>query len=212
MIKLLKNLCYFKEINPTLLENLILDHQIVKTDYSKGKTVHEQGKKCCGIDIILSGKLIAYSLTSQGSENIVFEFSKGDSIGANLLFGNNNNYPLNIYCVEDATVLHLLKPGITSLLKEYPFVMEFIKVLSSNSQGLNKKIAIYSQKSLRENLMDYFSTLTALQKSNTIYLPISKKQLADYLGVQRPSLFRELKKMKDEGLINIDNRVITLFF
>jgi Mn-dependent DtxR family transcriptional regulator len=30
------------------------------------------------------------------------------------------------------------------------------------------------------------------------------------LGVQRPSLFRELKKMKDEGIIEIDNRTIQL--
>ena len=47
-------------------------------------------------------------------------------------------------------------------------------------------------------------------KSKTIILPISKKQLADHFGVQRPSLFRELKRMKDEGLIEIDNRNITI--
>ncbi|MDD4690459.1 MAG: helix-turn-helix domain-containing protein, partial [Eubacteriales bacterium] len=49
-----------------------------------------------------------------------------------------------------------------------------------------------------------------IQGSPTILLPISKKQLADYLGVQRPSLFRELKKLQDERIIEIDNRVITL--
>ena len=36
------------------------------------------------------------------------------------------------------------------------------------------------------------------------------KELADYLGVQRPSLFRELKKMKDEGIIEISKRTIRL--
>ena len=36
------------------------------------------------------------------------------------------------------------------------------------------------------------------------------KGFAPYLGVQRPSLFRELKKMKDEGIIEIDNRTIQL--
>ena len=39
---------------------------------------------------------------------------------------------------------------------------------------------------------------------------IPKKELADYMGVQRPSLFRELKKLKDEGIIVIDNRTIQL--
>jgi len=43
-------------------------------------------------------------------------------------------------------------------------------------------------------------------------LPITKKQLADYFGVQRPSLFRELKRMKDEGLIEIANKKIYIKF
>ncbi|MDD3253809.1 MAG: helix-turn-helix domain-containing protein [Lachnospiraceae bacterium] len=34
--------------------------------------------------------------------------------------------------------------------------------------------------------------------------------MADYLGVQRPSLFRELKKLKEEGIIEINNRTITI--
>lgn len=212
MIELLKNLSYFKELNTDLLENLILDQKIIKKSYSKGKTVHEQGEECAGIDIIVSGRLIAYSLTTSGSETIVFEFFKGDAIGANLLFGNQNKYPLNIYCVEDTVVIHVLKSAVEKLLKESSFVMEFIKTLSLNSQGLNRKIAMYTQKSLRENLMDYFLALAATQKTKTIYLPISKKQLADHLGVQRPSLFRELKNMKEEGLIEVDNRYIELLF
>ena len=77
---------------------------------------------------------------------------------------------------------------------------------------MNKKIAMYTQKSLRENLTDYFIALSVVQKSKTIILPISKKQLADHFGVQRPSLFRELKRMKDDGLIEVDNRKIALNF
>ena len=67
-----------------------------------------------------------------------------------------------------------------------------------------------TQKKLRENLLEYLMQQAILQGSNSIVLPISKKQLADYLGVQRPSLFRELKALKDEGIIGISNRTIRL--
>ena len=67
-----------------------------------------------------------------------------------------------------------------------------------------------AQKTLRENLLEYFRQQSILQGSNTIVLPISKKQLADYLGVQRPSLFRELKNLKDEGIIDVSNRTIQI--
>lgn len=180
--------------------------------YDKGITVHAQGDACESMDIVLSGSLVAYSLSPNGSENIVFEFHKNSIIGANLLFGNTNQYPMNIYCIDKCKLLHLSKSDVELLLHDYQFAMNFIVSISLNSQGMNKKIAIYKQKSLRENLLDYFSALSVEQNSKTVTLPISKKQLADYVGVQRPSLFRELKQMKDERLIAIDHRQISLFF
>ena len=117
---------------------------------------------------------------------------------------------MNIYCTDDCVLLHISKSEVRELLKEYDFVMEFVKSLSLNAQGMNQKIAMYTQKSLRENIMDYLTALSSEQKSKTVILPTSKKELADYFGVQRPSLFRELKRMKDEGLIEVDNKSITL--
>ncbi len=67
-----------------------------------------------------------------------------------------------------------------------------------------------TQKTLRENIMDYLKQQSIIQCSSEIVLPFSKKELADYLGVQRPSLFRELKKLKEEGVVEIDNRTIRL--
>lgn len=210
MVEDLKNLPHLKDVDQKVLESLILSNQIIKRSYNKGITVHEQYSECYGMDIVLSGNLIAYSLASNGSETIVFKFCEGSIIGANLLFGEQNRYPMNIYCTAGCTLFHISKIAVSKLLKEYSFVMSFVKSLSLNSQGMNKKIAMYTQKSLRENLMDYLVALSAVQKSKTIILPISKKQLADHFGVQRPSLFRELKRMKDEGLIEIDNRNITI--
>ena len=88
--------------------------------------------------------------------------------------------------------------------------MRYIKSLSQNSQGMNHKIAMFTQKSLRDNILDYLTVQTVQQQSDTITLPITKKQLADYLGVQRPSLFREMKRLTDEGIITINNRRITI--
>ncbi|QAT43734.1 MULTISPECIES: helix-turn-helix domain-containing protein [Clostridia] len=61
-------------------------------------------------------------------------------------------------------------------------------------------------------MLHYLLALSTQQKSESVLLPITKKQLADYFGVQRPSLFRELKRMKDEGLIEIANKKIYIKF
>lgn len=212
MIKELSSLNILKSIDKEYLTDFINNNQIVKRSFYKGTTVHEHDSKCLGIDIVLSGGLVAYSLASNGSETIVFEFKKNNVIGANLLFGDENKYPMNIYCTEDCVLFHIYKDTVTKLLTDYTFVMPFVRSLSLNSQGINERIAMYTQKNLRENLMDYLIDLSAKQNSHIVRLPVSKKQLADYFGVQRPSLFRELKRMKDEDLIKIDNKTITLNF
>lgn len=197
---------FFKDVDKALLQNV----EMSKTKYTKGMTIYGQGIVCNSMDIVLSGNLVAYALSSNGSEIRVFSFEKNSIIGANLLFGNVNRYPLNIYATTNCELLHIKKVAVEKLLQDYRFTLNFVKSLSLNAQGMNQKIAMYTQKTLRENLTDYFTALSAQQQSRVITLPMSKKQLADYLGVQRPSLFRELKKMQDEGLIVVSHKEIQL--
>lgn len=209
-IKELLKVPLFSEINKEVLLPLLKERQIYASNYKKGVTVHEQSKSCKTLDVVLSGSLVAYSLSQNGSETVMFEFTTGGIIGANLLFSDNGVYPLNIYCLTDCRLLHMTKDAVLELLKNHDFVMRYIKSLSQNSQGMNHKIAMFTQKSLRENIMDYLTAQISKQQSTTIILPVTKKQLADYFGVQRPSLFRELKKLVEEGIITINNREITV--
>ncbi len=210
MIELIKAIPLFSQLPPDELMPLISDNQLYLKNYSKGATVYNQKDSCRTLDIVLSGSLVAYSLSENGSAMTMFEFSKAQILGANLLFGDSHEYPFTFYCMSDAQVLHVTKKAVSDFLHDYHFTMHFIKMLSHNSQKLNQRITMATQKTLRENLLEYLRQQSILQHSNNIELPISKKQLADYLGVQRPSLFRELKNLKDEGVIDVFNRTVRL--
>lgn len=209
-IDILRNISLFSAIKESDLEKLIAGNHIYRKHYMKGATVHNANETCRTLDIVLSGSLVAYSLSTNGSATTMFEFSQGSVIGANLLFGENHSYPLNIYCLTDCQIIHIDINAVLEFLHDYNFTLHYIKSISQNSQGINQKIAMFTQRTLRENIMDYFKQQTIIQKSSVILLPMSKRQLADYLGVQRPSLFRELKKLKEEGIIEINNRTIAI--
>lgn len=210
MTDIIKTIPLFSQLRSDEIKPLIADHQLFLKNYSKGAAVYNQKDSCKTLDIVISGSFVAYSLSENGSAMVMFEFSRGQMLGANLLFGDNNTYPLTIYCMSDAQLLHVTQKAVSDFLHNYDFAIEFIGMLSHNSQKLNRKITMVAQKTLRENLLEYFRRQSILQGSDTIVLPISKKQLADYLGVQRPSLFRELKNLKDQGFIDISNRTIRL--
>jgi len=209
-IDILRNISLFSAIKESDLEKLIAGNHIYRKHYMKGATVHNANETCRTLDIVLSGSLVAYSLSTNGSATTMFEFSQGSVIGANLLFGESHSYPLTIYCLTDCQIIHIDINAVLEFLHDYNFTLHYIKSISQNSQGINQKIAMFTQRTLRENIMDYFKQQTIIQKSSVILLPMSKRQLADYLGVQRPSLFRELKKLKEEGIIEINNRTIAI--
>ena len=210
VIEQLKQIAMLSKADPDVLRQCLADGQIFSSEYAKGATVHRQHDRCLALDVVLSGEMVAYSLAENGSAVTLFEFKEGGIIGANLLFAGSNAYPLNIYSVTACELLHMTKSAVLELLHGYDFVMQYIKSLSLNSQGMNRKITMLTQKTLRDNLLDYFRHQAIVQGISMIRLPISKKELAEYMGVQRPSLFRELKKMKDDGLIDISNRFIRI--
>jgi CRP-like cAMP-binding protein len=210
VIRIIEAIPLFSQLPSDELMPLISDNQLYLKDYSKGATVYNQKDSCRTLDIVLSGSLVAYSLSENGSAMTMFEFPEGQMLGANLLFGDSHGYPFTFYCMSDAQVLHVTKKAVSVFLHDYNFTMQFVGMLSYNSQKLNRKITMVTQKTLRENLLDYLRQQSILQHSNIVELPISKKQLADYLGVQRPSLFRELKNLKDDGVIDVFNRTVRL--
>ena len=71
-------------------------------------------------------------------------------------------------------------------------------------------IEILSCRTIREKLLAYFTLLSAHAGNERFDLPFSFASLAEYLCVDRSAMMRELKKLKDDGLVKTDRRHIEL--
>ena len=77
---------------------------------------------------------------------------------------------------------------------------------------LNTRIELLTQRTTRDKLLMYFSIISTRRLSKTFELPLSLTDLADYLNVDRSAMMRELKLLKEDGLIEkIGNRIILLY-
>jgi CRP-like cAMP-binding protein len=206
--KQLENIACFNQFGDDIKSKIIKLGKI--RTYNKNQMIYERGSKCLSFDIIIEGTLTAYTVSESGTENVIFSFEKNSIIGGNLLFSPSSTYPMSIFCKKDCTILILAKNTIELLIDNKEFAIFFIRNISMNAQNLNKKVITYTQNTLRENILEYLQELDVIQRSNVVTLPIAKSKLAEIFGVQRQSLFRELKKMSNEGLIKSKNRTITL--
>jgi len=68
----------------------------------------------------------------------------------------------------------------------------------------------YHARTVTECIIEFLLYEYHVQKSTTIKLNMTKKELAEKIGVQRPSLSRELNKMRKDGLIIYDPKQITI--
>lgn len=66
---------------------------------------------------------------------------------------------------------------------------------------LNLRIELLSQKTIRDKLLSYFRILSENNFSKTFVIPFSLTDLADYLSIDRSAMMRELKMLKEDGII-----------
>ena len=84
------------------------------------------------------------------------------------------------------------------------------KLLTSKIYSLYEKLEILSKRTIKEKLLSYFSNLSKNSGKKTFILPITYIELADYLSVDRSAMMRELKKLKDNKIINTNGKKITI--
>ena len=75
---------------------------------------------------------------------------------------------------------------------------------------MNSKIKSISFKSIRQKIINYILNEVKEQKSNSIVLRNTKEEIAAILGIPRPSLSRELIKLRDMNYIEFDRKEISV--
>lgn len=208
-IKLLLNTDLFKCFSEHELTNIFNnDNYFIKT-YTKDSVIYLQNEICNSMDIILDGNIIIQKIDAEGNVLTINNFTLGDVIGENLLFSSNNKYPMTITSKSNTAILHIKKELVLKLCQTNDcFLNIFLKSLSDKSMMLTKKITTLSMNNLRQSIIDFLLYEYHIQKSTKIKLTMTKKELAEKIGVQRSSLSRELNNMRVDGLIDFDAKYI----
>lgn len=194
-LKLLKeleaNTFFFKKNNIILSsvkqENiiciLITGHlQIIKTDYNGNRTIIEDLKE----------NSIFGSITSSIANSEYDILTKEDSKIIVIDFNEIINY-------EETKSYYFNQ-----------FLKNLLNIMSNKIKQNNTRIEILTNKTIRDKLLSYFKN--NIKNNKTVYLPFTLTDLADYLAVNRSAMTRELKNLKDEGLIEISNKKIKLLY
>lgn len=201
----------FGGITKEELTKIIRPSRFEMKGYDKDQIIHLQNEICHTMDIVLSGKVSVQKIDESGNILTVNVFSDREILGANLMFSSRNCYPMTVVSVTNVVMLHIYKECVLELCqKSEGFTIGLMTEISNKTVRLADKINDISLKTIRQLIMDFLRYEYHIQKSTVIKLNISKKELAERLGVQRSSLSRELSKMRKDGLLVYDIKTITI--
>ncbi len=208
---LLAHIAPFNKLERRDIEGLLQAEDVRLERFAKGQIIHLQNEKCHHLDIVLDGKALVQRIDLNGNILQIARFEGGALLGTHLLFSERNSYPWTVTAESPSTVLQVGRVSLLGLCQtSSTFLAGLMTIISDRVQVLAGTIDVISYKSIREKLLDYIRFEYHLQKTNPIRLKVTKKELAEKLGIQRSSLSRELGKMRHDGLLAFDAKTITL--
>lgn len=178
--------------------------------FPKGTTITSYIEKRKQIFILLEGEATLLRYDEKGHKDIVDFFRPGNVFGETF-YNVNVSSELSVQATKKCKVLTCLYDDIRHKCRNNCKYHEklnsaLLDLLFQNTMHQNSRIEVLSKRTIREKLHIYFEILSAEAYSNTIILPFSLTDLADFLSVNRSAMMRELKDLEEEGIIQKNDR------
>lgn len=211
----MEKLSIFKNITDEEISKMLKCFEAKKRIYKKDSTIVNYIGNTSIVGIILKGRAELIRYDYLGNRTILEELKENDIFGE--VFSNYNIDELSIKATEETEILFIDYHHITKRCKKAcPYhsklVENVLNILSQKIVTSSERIEILAKRSTREKLLAYFEILSKQKISKTFTIPFTYTDLADYLGVDRSAMQRELKNLIDEGFIKKTGKKITLTY
>ena len=181
--------------------------------YKKNNTILDKIKGTNIIGIIMEGSINITKTDYNGNMTIIEKLEEKDIFGT--IFSNISNDEYQIIAKEDCKIIIIDYKNILNFqesnFKPYnTFIQNLLKIISKKIKDKNDRIEILTEKSIRNKLLKYFQIESKRNGSKNIYLPFTLTELAEYLAIDRCAMQRELKNLKEDRIIDMDNKKIRI--
>ncbi len=199
----------FNGISEKELIRLLDTNNYKENNYKKGEILAQQHEVCNRLIILIKGSVRAEMINDGGKVIKVEDIKSPNPLAIMFLFGKKNRFPVEVTANEDCETLIISKKTLLSLFQDNKQLLQnFLDISSDYATRLSSKLTFLSFKTIRQKLAGYLLDLS--MGESMFDLDRSQNDLAEYFGVTRPSLSRELAKMQQDGLIEISRKKVTL--
>ena len=206
----------FENISYEDYRRMLTCFQAVQRSFLPEEMIYDfAGSRADAIGIVEHGSASLIRIDEEGVATVLEEMGPGGVFGRNLAFAGSMGDSLEVVARSACDILfidypHLLRRCQNACTYHSVLVQNMLGLLSDKAQALSERVDVLSRRSIREKLLCYFRQLAEKSGGDTFTLPFSFSVLADYIATDRSAMMRELRHLKEQGVLWTDGRKITL--
>lgn len=201
----------FLDMPPAEILSCLSSIPYAMASYGKGDLVALEGDPCFRVGIVVSGHLEVQKIYPSGKAVTLTHLRSGGMFGEIIVFSGVDRYPATLHAIEPTQILFIEKTALYALMEKFPAIMrQFMRLLTRKILMLNARIKNLSYHTIREKIAGFLLESCKETPSAYVDVGLTRQEMAELFNIPRPSLSRELAKMRQEGLIDFDRSVFRI--
>lgn len=203
--ELLNKSVFFHGLSPSgyrALEEIALEKKLKKKQF-----LFSEGDDGHSMYLCAKGNIQVFKTTEEGRE-IVIKVIKPGEIFAEVVLFESSRFPASARALSDAVVYLFPKHQVLCLLEREDFRSDFIRMLMLKQRYLTDQIKYLTSHDVEDRFFLFLKEQFGEQRD--IEPNMSKKDIATAIGTTPESLSRLLLRLKQEGLVDWQDKMIRI--
>ena len=173
--------------------------------YDSHQTIFREAEPAEYVFNVTSGTVKLYKLLADGRRQITGFLFPGDFLGLAL----NATYTYTSEAVQEVTACRFPRKRLENLFDEFPRLEKrMLGMAVDELAAAQDQMLLLGRKTAREKVASFLLMLSRRQTSrgmeeNPIKVPMSRADIADYLGLTIETVSRTLTQLKKNGVISL---------
>jgi CRP-like cAMP-binding protein len=189
---------------------LINDNSYI-VKHSRLENIFSQDKPKSHLTFLSSGLVKIYKKDQNNKSIILKIVSPGNYIGLISVF-HGDRYQFSAAALEDSELVYINISTIKEILTSNgAFAMQLINRFTDEGMELLNKLVYFPQKQVPGRIAEVLLLFSCeIYFNDRFALPLSRQELADLVYSTKESVSRALTEFKNDRIIDIEDRLITL--
>ncbi len=163
------------------------------------------------VGILQEGRAALVKIDASGSRTVLERLEKGGVFGELIAFSSLPCDNVSVVCESKCVMVFLPQSRLTSPCAKscachHQLLENLLGLISRKAFDLSERVEVLSCRTTREKLLCYFRICAGQTRSLSFTLPFSLSALADYICADRSAMMREIKRLREEGYLEISGR------